>query len=273
MLSGAMKGWLVGLALMVVLGASITGLWITWDSTQATPDPVAVNTSGLVAAPTTTVSTSTTTTIPPPPDCRPGADGPEVVDIDPDDGWATAIIDPGRRLPEDYTPSDLVDATEAGFASTDQVRAIIVDDLAALRAAAEANGSPIVMISGYRSFSYQQTLFDRQVIQVGEEEAALRTARPGHSEHQLGTVIDVLDPGVGDLTPAFAETPAGQWLAANAHEYGFVVSYPDGARDTSCYEFEPWHLRYVGRERAAEIHESGLTPREWMWADRATGDG
>jgi zinc D-Ala-D-Ala carboxypeptidase len=270
-LSRAMKGWLVGLALMVVLGASVIGLWITWDSTQASPDPVAVNTSGLAAGPTT-ASTTTTTTIPPLPDCQPGDDGPEVIDLDPDDDWATAIIDPGRRLPEDYTPDDLVDATEAGFASTDQVRAIVIDDLAALRAAAEANGSPIVMISGYRSFSYQQVLFIRQVAQVGEEEAALRTARPGHSEHQLGTAIDVLDPEVGDLTPAFAERPAGQWLAENAHEYGFVISYPEGARETSCYEFEPWHLRYVGREAAAEIHESGVAPREWMWAARATAD-
>jgi zinc D-Ala-D-Ala carboxypeptidase len=163
-------------------------------------------------------------------------------------------------------PPDLVEITAAGFASRDQVRAIVVDDLAALRAAADANGTPIVVISAYRSFSYQQQLFTERAAQVGEEAAALETARAGHSEHQLGTAVDVLDPGVGELTGAFATTPAGQWVAAHAHEFGFVVSYPEGARDRSCYEHEPWHLRYVGRDFAAEIHESGLTPREWMLA-------
>ena len=83
----------------------------------------------------------------------------------------------------------------------------------------------------------------------------------------------MLDPDAGDLTTAFAQTPAGQWVAAHAHEYGFVLSYPDAARERTCYEFEPWHLRYVGRDVAAEIHESGLTAREWMLADRANAAG
>ena len=62
-------------------------------------------------------------------------------------------------------------------------------------AATEANGTPIVIISGYRSYSYQQNLFDSRVAAEGEEAASLSTARPGHSEHQLGTAIDVLEPG------------------------------------------------------------------------------
>jgi zinc D-Ala-D-Ala carboxypeptidase len=265
-----MKGWLVALALVVVVVASGIGLWITWDSTQSTSasDMTAVN-RGLVPTTTPGFSRATTTTIPPAPAC---AFGDEVVATDPNTEWATTVIDTSQRLPDDYVPPDLVDATAAGFDSRDQVRAIVIDDLAALRAAAEANGTPIVLVSGYRSFSYQQELFDRRVTQVGEEEAALRTARPGHSEHQLGTAIDVLDPGVGDLTTAFADTPAGQWVAAHAHEFGFVVSYPEGERDRTCYEYEPWHLRYVGRDNAAEIHEAGVTAREWMLASRvATG--
>jgi D-alanyl-D-alanine carboxypeptidase len=74
----------------------------------------------------------------------------------------------------------------------------------------------------------------------------------------------VLNPEASELSPAFADTPAGQWIAAHAHEYGFVLSYPADAQDRSCYEFEPWHLRYVGRDVAAQIHDSGLTPREWL---------
>jgi D-alanyl-D-alanine carboxypeptidase len=199
--------------------------------------------------------------------------GDEQITTDPTAEWATTVIDTSRRLPETYAPPDLVDSTEAGFESRDQVRAIVIEDLAALRAAAEANGTPIVVISGYRSYTYQENLFLERAAQVGPEEAARRTAHPGHSEHQLGTAIDVLDPGVGELTTAFAETPAGQWVAAHAHEFGFVVSYPDGAGDHTCYEYEPWHLRYVGRDVAAEIHESGVTPREWMLAPRALTGG
>lgn len=260
-----MKGWLVAVALTVVVGASGAGLWITWDSTQTTTaDPIATATNGLVTTSTTALTPMTTTsTVPAPPPCDAGG---QPVDVNPEADWATAVVDTGHRLPETYAPPDLVDVTEAGFESRDQVRAIVIDDLRALRAGAEANGSPVVVISGYRSFSYQQDLYDRRVEQVGEAEAALHTAPPGHSEHQLGTAIDVLDPGVGELTTAFAATPAGQWIAAHAHEYGFVISYPDAARDRTCYEFEPWHLRYVGRDVAAEIHESGATPREWMLA-------
>jgi D-alanyl-D-alanine carboxypeptidase len=267
-----MKGWLVALALTVVIVASGAGLWITWDATQTTSaDPIATAANGFIITTTTSsVGPLTGTTIPPAPPCEAGE---EAVEVDPATDWATVVIDTAHRLPETYAPTDLVDVTEAGFDSYDQVRAIAIDDLSALRVGAEANGTPIVVISGYRSFSYQQELFERRAAEVGEAEAALRTARPGHSEHQLGTAIDVLDPGVGDLTTAFATTPAGQWIAAHAHEFGFVASYPDAARERTCYEFEPWHLRYVGRDIAAEIHESGATPREWMLAARANAGG
>lgn len=258
-----MKGWLVGLALTTVLVASSAGLWITWDATQtSTADPHEARANALVT--TTDPGPVTTTTAPPPPEC--GED--EIVEVDPGDDWATTIIDSTHRLPAEYVPGDLVDATEAGFESRDQVRAVIVEDLAALRAAAEANGTPFAIISGYRSYSYQQDLFDSRAAAEGEEAAALSTARPGHSEHQLGTAIDVLEPGVGELTADFAATPAGQWLAERAHEYGFVISYPEGATAVTCYEFEPWHLRYVGRENAAAVVESGVPLREWLF-DRA----
>jgi zinc D-Ala-D-Ala carboxypeptidase len=258
-----MKAWLVGLALIVVLAASGVGLWISWDATRtSSADP-----AGGSEPPITTTSreqqTTTTTTVPPPPTC---ADGDAPVAGDPDADWATVVVDRAHRLPETFTPPDLVDVTQAGFETRDQVRAIVIPDLAALRTAAEANGTPIAVVSAYRSYSYQQTLFDESVADVGEAEAELHTARAGHSEHQLGTALDVLEPGVGELTTAFAATPAGQWVAAHAHEFGFVISYPEGARDRSCFEFEPWHLRYVGRDIALEIHESGLTPREWMLA-------
>ena len=257
------RGWLVGLVLAALVIAAGVGLWATWDSTQtSTSNPLAPTPELLALATTSTTAATTTTTLPP---C---SVGDEPVEGDPRTDWATVVIDTAHSLPPDYAPGDLVDVTAAGFAQRDQVREIVVPDLAALRQAAQANGTPLVLVSGYRSYEYQRGLFEDRATQVGEAQAAAGTARPGHSEHQLGTAIDVLNPESGDLTTDFATTPAGQWVEDHAHEFGFVVSYPDAARDRTCYEFEPWHLRYVGREIAGEIHESGLSPREWMIVSR-----
>ncbi len=249
----------------VVIAAGV-GLWATWDSTQTSASiPLAPASDLLVQATTSTTAATTTTTTTALPACTAGD---EPVEGDPHTDWATLVVDTAHSLPADYAPDDLVDATAAGFEQRDEVREIVVPDLAALRQAAEANGTPLVIVSAYRSYDYQRGLFEDRAEQVGEEQAAASTARPGHSEHQLGTAIDVLNPETGDLTTDFAATPAGQWVAEHAHEFGFVVSYPDGARDRTCYEFEPWHLRYVGREIAGEIHDSGLSPREWMIVTR-----
>jgi D-alanyl-D-alanine carboxypeptidase len=267
-----MKGWAAGIALVAVIVAAGLGLWVTWDSTQTAatdpvPPPTGMTTTSGPAGDEVPLASSTT--LPPP--CQ-TAD--EAVAADPAVNWDAVVIDTAHALPADYVPADLVTIREAGFATMDQVRSVVIADLAALRMAADANGTPIVVVSGYRSYSYQSELFQRRVNQVGEAEASQRTARPGHSEHQLGTAVDVLDPNGGDLTLDFATTPQGQWVAAHSWEYGFVLSYPDGAADRTCYAYEPWHLRYVGRETAEAIHESGVTPREWLLSHPAeTPDG
>jgi D-alanyl-D-alanine carboxypeptidase len=248
---------------ILVVGVGV-GLWATWDSTRVSDG------STLTAGPSpllgsTTTSRATTTTVPKLPTCGPGD---EPVEGDPLAGWSTIVVDTNRALPPAFAPPDLVEVTAAGFAQRDRVRQFVIPDLAALRQAADANGTPIVVISGYRSYAYQQGLFQDEVNRVGEARAADGVARPGHSEHQLGTAIDVLNPEAGELTAAFADTPAGTWLAAHAHEYGFVISYPADAQDRSCYQYEPWHLRYVGRDVAAQIHHAGVSPREWLLVNR-----
>lgn len=258
-----MKAWIVGVVTAIVVLASGVGLWMTWDSTQTSASQPMSQPMGLSSGDDVPALTEET------PDG--GAASPEctaggaTVTGDPLDRWQSVVVDPGHRLPADFAPPDLVDLSAAGFESTgDTVRRIAVPDLTALRSAAEANGTPFIVVSAYRSYEYQQRLFDRQVEELGRARAEASTAPPGHSEHQLGTTIDVLDPAADELATAFATTPAGRWLAAHAHEYGFVMSYPDEAREQTCYDFEPWHLRYVGRDVAQQIRESGLTPREWM---------
>ena len=130
---------------------------------------------------------------------------------------------------------------------------MVSPDLAALVAAAAAAGHKLYATSAYRSYADQVTTFAQIERGRGRAHALRVAARPGHSEHQLGTTID------------FGPRSAWPWLAANAHKFGFVLSYPKGKTRLTGYAYEPWHFRYFGRVRAGAIHSSRLTAREWLW--------
>lgn len=184
------------------------------------------------------------------------------------DDWQYTLVDTVYRLPADYEPPDLVPLTRAGFSDERLVRELMIDDLRQLRQDAEAAGHPVEIQSAYRSYGYQEQTFAYWVAQEGREAALGSSARPGHSEHQLGTAVDLRSAGGAapwDLDD-WGATAAGSWVMQNAWRYGFVLSYPEGSRDLTCYIYEPWHYRYVGKDVAAAIHESGLTPREWLWS-------
>ncbi len=220
---------------------------------------------GSEEAATTTTAPTTTTTVPPPPAC---VEGDTVIADNPATAWATVLVDTDRALPDWYVPPDLENISEAGFPFTDgmALRGLVMPDLDALREAADANGTPLSVIVGFRTYAQQTSLFERRVNEMGASEAGSRVARPGHSEHQLGTTLDVTDEGATDVDQSWGASPAGQWVASHAHEFGFLLSYPSGAESRTCYDFEPWHLRYVGRELAADVIASGLTLREHLFA-------
>ena len=122
-------------------------------------------------------------------------------------------------------------------------------------AAARRDKAPLRVISGYRSFDGQRELYAAYRKRDGQAKADKYSARPGHSEHQLGLALDVgASNGERDLTVAFGATRAGRWLAAHAHEHGFVVRYPANLTDVTGYEPEPWHIRYLGTETATYLH-------------------
>jgi zinc D-Ala-D-Ala carboxypeptidase len=183
------------------------------------------------------------------------------------DDWPRTLVDVRYRLPASYVPPDLVSAGQAGFSAVEGLRALVVPDLSEVREAAAAAGHPLGLIVGYRSFEQQRELFDRRVRELGRPEALRRVALPGHSEHQLGTAFDFTSAGDDDVTQAWGETPTGRWMAANAWRFGFVMSYPRGREAVTCFTYEPWHFRYVGRDRAAEVRASGLTLREFLWRE------
>ena len=205
------------------------------------------------------------------PDCR-YADVP--VDVDPATDWATVVVDTIYRLPKGYAPTDLVSVTKAGLNAGYKVSRVAIADLRAMASAARDAGTALAVQSAFRSYQYQVTTFDGWVASSNEAHARTVSARPGHSEHQLGTAIDFRS--AADATPPwqladFAATPAGAWLRAHAWEFGFVLSYPKGESAETCYAYEPWHYRYVGRDVAAAIHASGQTPRRYLWETYGPG--
>lgn len=128
--------------------------------------------------------------------------------------------------------------------------------------AAAKEGLNIYMSSGYRSYSYQNLIYNNYVSWYGQIMADTFSARPGHSEHQTGLAIDV-----NTIDDSFANTPEAIWLENHAHEYGFIVRYPKGKENITGYKYEPWHIRYLGVETATAVYKSGLSLEEYLGID------
>jgi zinc D-Ala-D-Ala carboxypeptidase len=184
--------------------------------------------------------------------------------------WKRSILDTRFRLASTYAPGDLRSTADAGLSGGGKVRAGVIADLKAMAKAARAAGARLSVQSAYRSYATQQATFDSWVRLHGWDIAIKESARAGHSEHQLGTTIDFRSyggPAPWDASD-WAKTKAGAWMKANAWKYGFVMSYPKGKTSVTCYIYEPWHYRYVGRDRAAAVRAYGLTLREFLWAEQ-----
>ncbi len=186
--------------------------------------------------------------------------------------WDHTLLDWTFTLSRRYAPTDLVSVRKAGIPGSVTVRKIVISDLAAMASAARKSGVKLAAYSGYRSYATQVATFRKWVGIQGLRTAVTASARPGHSEHQLGTAIDFTDVGRGAPWGSgldWGKTKAGSWMLSNAWRYGFVLSYPRGKSSVVCYQYEPWHYRYLGRTIALAIHDSGLTPREWLWSHPA----
>jgi D-alanyl-D-alanine carboxypeptidase len=158
------------------------------------------------------------------------------------------LVDKEHALPDGYAPTDLVSLNDCplNVSRNDlSLRKAIMPPVLAMAAAAKADGAPLLFSSTYRSYEYQVGVYDREVKQYGQERADRESARPGMSQHQLGTAVDF-----GSITDAFAGTKQGRWLQAHAWEYGFSLSYPDGYEQVTGYRHESWHYRYITRPGA-----------------------
>lgn len=133
------------------------------------------------------------------------------------------------------------------------------DALLALQNGAYLAGYDMPLLSGYRSYDYQKSLYDAYVARDGQEAADRYSARPGTSEHQTGLAFDV-----GVMSWDYGDTPAGRWLVENCAKYGFILRYLEGKESITGYMYEPWHIRYVGVEHATNIMNQGITLEEYL---------
>jgi D-alanyl-D-alanine carboxypeptidase len=134
------------------------------------------------------------------------------------------------------------------------------------KAMRDEGAGTLILNSGFRTYKNQQGLYNRTRDSKGLAVAEKLSARPGHSEHQLGLAADFSVKGQGCvIMVCFGQTEAGMWLAENAHQFGFVLRYPKGYKPVTGFQYEPWHFRYVGVELATEMKTGGIKTLEEFW--------
>lgn len=179
-------------------------------------------------------------------------------------GSYTQLINKFHSLPEDYKPVDLV-MLSLPSTGDQYLREEAASALTELFQASKADGIEFVCCSGYRSYETQAVLHTNYVNSIGQEEADRTSALPGYSEHQSGLAMDLTCEAMNyTLEESFIDTPEGQWLAAHAHEYGFIIRYPKGSEPITGYVYEPWHIRFLGKDVAKAVYDSGKTYEEYL---------
>lgn len=150
-------------------------------------------------------------------------------------------------LPEDYAPGEDPEAVAAFYT---------------MQADAANEGLDIYISSGFRSYEDQYRIYHNYASYDGYDVADTYSARPGHSEHQTGLAFDL-----NTIDDSFAYTAEGEWVKDNCYKYGFIIRYPEGKEHITGYMYEPWHIRYLGVDKATEVYNSGLTLEEFLGID------
>jgi len=179
------------------------------------------------------------------------------------------LVNKHHTIPANYIPNDLIEPNVPfSFQGKDpkrQMRQVAAHALEQLFKVANENKIELYAQSGYRSFERQKAIFAYNANKKGKSVANQTSAIPGQSEHQTGLAMDVTSKEVHfDLIEGFAQTKEGEWLTKEAPKYGFIIRFPKGKEQITGYQYEPWHLRYVGREIAEEITDKGITLEEYL---------
>ncbi len=188
------------------------------------------------------------------------------MDLDPTS--ITVFVNKEYALPKNYKPAKLVTPDVIFNLITYDERTLMrpeaADALEKLFDKAKSDGIILYGISGYRSYERQKKIFTNNIVNKGKNYTLRYSAVPGTSEHQTGLAIDVSAESLDfKLSSNFASSKEGLWLAENAHNYGYIIRYPEGNEKITGYAYEPWHIRYVGKDLAVYLHENDLTLEEY----------
>ena len=162
------------------------------------------------------------------------------------------IVNKTYSLPKDYGNGITAD-TQAAFD--------------AMKAAAKKDGISLWIVSGYRSYSRQETLYNGYAAAGTKAEADRFSARPGYSEHQTGLALDL-----NNASGSFEGTKEADWLADNCYKYGFIIRYGKDKEQYTGFKYEPWHVRFVGTQLALRIYKSGLCLEEYFGINSVYAD-
>ena len=155
------------------------------------------------------------------------------------------IVNKTYSVPKDYNPGSLTSEAKNAF-----------DEM---QKAASADNIKLWIASGFRSYSLQTSLYNNYVLKDGKTKADTYSARPGHSEHQTGLAMDL-----NIIDSSFEGTPEAIWIEKNCYKYGFIIRYPKGKEEITGYKYEPWHVRYLGKELSEKVYNSGKTLEEYL---------
>ena len=188
-------------------------------------------------------------------------------DVTTERDWRLILVNPDNLIPEGWVPE--LTMTKYGY----QVDSRIVDDVTALIEGAAKDNVSLIICYGYRTLEQSQQLFEKQIrrqLANGlSQEAAVAEAKrwgapPGTSDHHTGLALDIVTPEYQVLNHGFYDTPAGRWMEEHCWEYGFVIRFPKDKQDITGITYEPWHLRFVGKEHAAAMREQNLCLEEYF---------
>lgn len=203
-----------------------------------------------------------------------GSDAAKSASADPES--EAVLVNKQFGLPDDYEPKDLV-YPDVPFTFSEKIdkrkmRKEAAGALEEMFEGAKQDGVYLAGVSAYRSKKTQTSLFNRYVKKDGLEKAKTYSAVPGYSEHQTGLAIDVSgSDGKCAAESCFGGTKEADWLKKYAHEYGFIIRYPEGKESITGYKYEPWHIRYVGKEISTEIASKRITLEEYYDAVEVSG--
>ena len=171
------------------------------------------------------------------------------------------IVNKTYNIPASYQPINPEEKV-TGERCNNCLEKEVMDAFNLMQSDAKSIGLNIYIASGYRSYTYQEKLYNNYTAVSGIEGADTYSARAGHSEHQTGLCFDL-----NNIDDSFANTDEGKWINDNAYLYGFIIRYPKGKEELTGYQYESWHLRYVGKDLAKKLYNDG----DWITLEEYFG--